>query len=339
MASEALPLLSVENLCTYFFTDRGVVKAVDGVDLAIHRAETLGVVGESGCGKSVTMLSILRLIADPPGRIVSGRIMFDGKDLLRLPNKAMQAIRGDRIALIPQDPMAALNPSFTIGEQIAEVLRVHRGLSRTAAEAEAVRLLDTVGIPSSASRIKDYPHHFSGGMSQRVMIAMALSCHPELVIADEPTTALDVTIQAQILDLLRALIRERGTAICLITHDLGVVAEICDRVAVMYAGKVVEYTDVVTLFDRPLHPYSIALQNSMPTPNQPEKGRLKAIQGQPPDLARLPSGCPFRARCPQAMPRCAESMPELSEVEPGHWVRCFLHPPLSIGSTNSRGAA
>ena len=338
MATDLLPLLSVENLRTYFFTDRGVVKAVDGVDLAIHRAETLGIVGESGCGKSVTMLSILRLIADPPGRIVSGRIMFDGKDLLQLPNKAIQAIRGDRIALIPQDPMAALNPSFTIGEQIAEVLRVHRGLTRPDAVAETVRLLGTVGIPSAASRVKDYPHHFSGGMSQRVMIAMALACHPELVIADEPTTALDVTIQAQILDLLRALIRERGTAIALITHDLGVVAEICDRVAVMYAGRVVEYTDVVTLFDRPLHPYTVALQNSMPSPDLPEKGRLQAIQGQPPDLAHLPSGCPFRARCPQAMPECAASMPELNEVQPGHWARCFLYRPLLAG-TNAGGAA
>jgi len=243
------PLLAVENLSTHFFTERGVVRAVDGVDLTVHRAQTLGVVGESGCGKSVTMLSILRLIANPPGRIVSGRVIFDGHDLLTLPPAQMRRIRGDRIALIPQDPMAALNPAFRIGEQIDEVLMVHRGLNRAAARAETVRLLDRVGIPAAQTRANDYPHHFSGGMSQRVMIAMALACRPELVIADEPTTALDVTIQAQILDLLRGLIHEHGTAIVLITHDLGVVAEICDQVAVMYAGKVVEYTDVVTLFD------------------------------------------------------------------------------------------
>jgi oligopeptide transport system ATP-binding protein len=320
------PLLAVENLSTHFFTERGVVRAVDGVDLTVHRAQTLGVVGESGCGKSVTMLSILRLIANPPGRIVSGRVIFDGQDLLTLPPAHMRRIRGDRIALIPQDPMAALNPAFRIGEQIDEVLMVHRGLNRAAARAETIRLLDRVGIPAAQTRANDYPHHFSGGMSQRVMIAMALACHPELVIADEPTTALDVTIQAQILDLLRGLIHEHGTAIVLITHDLGVVAEICDQVAVMYAGKVVEYTDVVTLFDAPLHPYTVALHNSIPRPGD-LKQRLQVIPGQPPDLARLPSGCPFRPRCLHAMAQCAEAMPPMREVRPGHWVRCFLHAP------------
>jgi len=319
-------LLSVENLSTHFFTDRGVVHAVDGVDLTVRRAETLGIVGESGCGKTVTMLSILRLIPDPPGRIVDGRVVFDGRDLLTLSAAEMRRMRGDRIAMIPQDPMAALNPAFTIGEQIDEVLTVHRGFNRTAARAETIRLLETVGIPSASTRVKDYPHHFSGGMSQRVMIAMALACNPELVIADEPTTALDVTIQAQILDLLRNLIKERGSAVMLITHDLGVVAEICDQVAVMYAGKVVEYTDVVTLFDRPLHPYTVALQNSLPRPDQGAR-RLQAIEGQPPDLAHLPSGCPFRTRCPHAMDQCAAALPTLSEVQPGHWVRCFLHAP------------
>jgi len=319
-------LLSVENLSTHFFTDRGVVHAVDGVDLTVRRAETLGIVGESGCGKTVTMLSILRLIPDPPGRIVAGRVVFDGRDLLTLSSAEMRRIRGDRIAMIPQDPMAALNPAFTVGEQIDEVLTVHRGFNRAAARAETIRLLETVGIPSADTRVKDYPHHFSGGMSQRVMIAMALACNPELVIADEPTTALDVTIQAQILDLLRNLIKERGSAVMLITHDLGVVAEICDQVAVMYAGKVVEYTDVVTLFDRPLHPYTVALQNSLPRPDQGAR-RLQAIEGQPPDLAHLPSGCPFRTRCPHAMEQCAAAMPTLSEVQPGHWVRCFLHAP------------
>jgi oligopeptide/dipeptide ABC transporter ATP-binding protein len=321
------PLLAVENLSTHFFTERGVVRAVDGVDLTVHRAQTLGVVGESGCGKSVTMLSILRLIANPPGRIVSGRIIFDGHDLLTLPPAQMRRIRGDRIALIPQDPMAALNPAFRIGEQIDEVLMVHRGLNRAAARAETIRLLDRVGIPAARTRANDYPHHFSGGMSQRVMIAMALACHPELVIADEPTTALDVTIQAQILDLLRGLIHEHGTAIVLITHDLGVVAEICDQVAVMYAGKVVEYTDVVTLFDAPLHPYTVALHNSIPRPGD-LKQRLHVIPGQPPDLARMPSGCPFRTRCLHAMAQCAEAMPQMREVRPGHWVRCFLHSPM-----------
>ncbi len=319
-------LLSVENLSTHFFTDRGVVHAVDGVDLTVRRAETLGIVGESGCGKTVTMLSILRLIPDPPGRIVAGRVVFDGRDLLTLSSAEMRRIRGDRIAMIPQDPMAALNPAFTVGEQIDEVLTVHRGFNRAAARAETIRLLETVGIPSADTRVKDYPHHFSGGMSQRVMIAMALACNPELVIADEPTTALDVTIQAQILDLLRNLIKERGSAVMLITHDLGVVAEICDQVAVMYAGKVVEYTDVVTLFDRPLHPYTVALQNSLPRPDQGAR-RLQAIEGQPPDLAHLPSGCPFRTRCPHAMEQCAAALPTLSEVQPGHWVRCFLHAP------------
>ena len=319
-------LLSVENLSTHFFTDRGVVHAVDGVDLTVRRAETLGIVGESGCGKTVTMLSILRLIPDPPGRTVAGRVVFDGRDLLTLSSAEMRRIRGDRIAMIPQDPMAALNPAFTIGAQIDEVLTVHRDFSRAAARAETIRLLETVGIPSAGTRVKDYPHHFSGGMSQRVMIAMALACNPELVIADEPTTALDVTIQAQILDLLRNLIKERGSAVMLITHDLGVVAEICDQVAVMYAGKVVEYTDVVTLFDRPLHPYTVALQNSLPRPDQGAR-RLQAIEGQPPDLAHLPSGCPFRTRCPHAMEQCATALPTLSEVQPGHWVRCFLHAP------------
>jgi len=319
-------LLSVENLSTHFFTDRGVVHAVDGVDLTVRRAETLGIVGESGCGKTVTMLSILRLIPDPPGRIVAGRVVFDGRDLLTLSAAEMRRMRGDRIAMIPQDPMAALNPAFTIGEQIDEVLTVHRGFNRSAARTETIRLLETVGIPSAGARVKDYPHHFSGGMSQRVMIAMALACNPELVIADEPTTALDVTIQAQILDLLRDLIKERGSAVMLITHDLGVVAEICDQVAVMYAGKVVEYTDVVTLFDHPLHPYTVALQNSLPRPDQGAR-RLQAIEGQPPDLAHLPSGCPFRTRCPHAMDQCAAALPTLSEVQPGHWVRCFLHAP------------
>ena len=319
-------LLSVENLSTHFFTDRGVVHAVDGVDLTVRRAETLGIVGESGCGKTVTMLSILRLIPDPPGRTVAGRVVFDGRDLLTLSSAEMRRIRGDRIAMIPQDPMAALNPAFTIGAQIDEVLTVHRDFSRAAARAETIRLLETVGIPSAGTRVKDYPHHFSGGMSQRVMIAMALACNPELVIADEPTTELDVTNQAQILDLLRNLIKERGSAVMLITHDLGVVAEICDQVAVMYAGKVVEYTDVVTLFDRPLHPYTVALQNSLPRPDQGAR-RLQAIEGQPPDLAHLPSGCPFRTRCPHAMEQCAAAAPTLSEVQPGHWVRCFLHAP------------
>ncbi len=319
-------LLSVENLSTHFFTDRGIVHAVDGVDLTVRRAETLGIVGESGCGKTVTMLSILRLIPDPPGRTVAGRVVFDGRDLLTLSSAEMRRIRGDRIAMIPQDPMAALNPAFTIGAQIDEVLTVHRDFSRAAARAETIRLLETVGIPSAGTRAKDYPHHFSGGMSQRVMIAMALACNPELVIADEPTTALDVTIQAQILDLLRNLIKERGSAVMLITHDLGVVAEICDQVAVMYAGKVVEYTDVVTLFDRPLHPYTVALQNSLPRPDQGAH-RLQALEGQPPDLAHLPSGCPFRTRCPHAMEQCAAATPTLSEVQPGHWVRCFLHAP------------
>ena len=321
------PLLAVENLSTHFFTERGVVRAVDGVDLTVHRAQTLGIVGESGCGKSVTMLSILRLIANPPGRIVSGRVIFDGHDLLTLPRVQMRRIRGNRIGFIQQDPMAALNPAFRIGEQIDEVLMVHRGLNRAAARAETIRLLDRVGIPAAQTRANDYPHHFSGGMSQRVMIAMALACHPELVIADEPTTALDVTIQAQILDLLRGLIHEHGTAIVLITHDLGVVAEICDQVAVMYAGKVVEYTDVVTLFDAPLHPYTVALHNSIPRPGD-LKQRLQVIPGQPPDLARLPSGCPFRPRCLHAMAQCAEAMPQMREVRPGHWVRCFLHSPV-----------
>ncbi|MER3455412.1 MAG: peptide ABC transporter ATP-binding protein [candidate division GAL15 bacterium] len=318
------PLLSVRNLRTYFYTDEGVVKAVDGLSYDLFPGQTLGIVGESGSGKSVHALSILRLVPSPPGKIVEGQIRFEGQDLLQLTEEQMRHIRGNRIAMIFQEPMTSLNPVLTVGEQIAEAVRVHQGLDRRAAWERAVEMLDRVKIPSARGRARDYPHQFSGGMRQRVMIAMALSCNPAVLIADEPTTALDVTIQAQILDLMRELQREFGTAIVLITHNLGVVAEMCDRVVVMYAGRPVEYADVVRIFKEPKHPYTWGLLNSVPKLSERAE-RLVPIEGQPPSLIDLPPGCAFAPRCPFALEVCTTADPPEYPVGSDHTARCYLY--------------
>jgi peptide/nickel transport system ATP-binding protein/oligopeptide transport system ATP-binding protein len=315
-------LLKVSGLQTHFTTEEGIVKAVDGVDFEVQKGQILGIVGESGCGKSITSLSIMRLVAQPQGKIVGGQILFQGKNLLGLSESEMREIRGNRIALISQDPMTSLNPVLTIGEQIMEAIILHQKLDKAAARAKAIKMLEAVGIPSPESRVDDYPHQFSGGMRQRAIIAMALSCEPDLLIADEPTTALDVTIQAQILDLMREIRDQRNSAIVLITHDMGVVAEMCDYVAVMYAGKVVEYADVHTLFKNPKHPYTQGLLNSIPKLGE-RKARLEPIEGQPPNLSKLPQGCSFGPRCKHYMTKCRE-VPALDTFEQGHLVRCWL---------------
>jgi oligopeptide/dipeptide ABC transporter ATP-binding protein len=321
------PLLEVKNLKTYFYTEDGVVRAVDGVSFEVYPGEVLGLVGESGCGKSVTSLSIMRLISKP-GRIDEGEILLDGENLLKLPEDEMIKVRGNRISMIFQQPQTALNPVFKVGDQLAEVLDVHQDLGKEAGWKRAVALLKMVGVPDPERRAEAYPHELSGGMAQRVMIAMALACVPELLIADEPTTALDVTIQAQILDLMRDLRREMGTSVILITHDLGVVAEMAERVAVMYAGEIVEQTDVNTLFDQPLHPYTQGLIGSIPILGE-IKEKLDVIPGSVPNLVNLPPGCRFAPRCQArfkyACTICAEVKPELQEVKPGHLVRCWLY--------------
>jgi oligopeptide/dipeptide ABC transporter ATP-binding protein len=321
------PLLEVKNLKTYFYTEDGVVRAVDGVSFEVYPGEVLGLVGESGCGKSVTSLSIMRLISKP-GRIDEGEILLDGDNLLKLPEEEMIKVRGNRISMIFQQPQTALNPVFKVGDQLAEVLNVHQDLGKDAGWKRAVSLLKMVGVPDPERRAEAYPHELSGGMAQRVMIAMALACVPELLIADEPTTALDVTIQAQILDLMRDLRREMGTSVILITHDLGVVAEMAERVAVMYAGEIVEQTDVNTLFDQPLHPYTQGLIGSIPILGE-IKERLDVIPGSVPNLVNLPPGCRFAPRCQARFKYgctiCAEVKPELEEVRPGHLVRCWLY--------------
>jgi oligopeptide/dipeptide ABC transporter ATP-binding protein len=321
------PLLEVKGLRTSFFTRDGVVRAVDGIDFHVDRGEIMGLVGESGCGKSVTSLSIMRLIAKP-GVIEAGEIVFDGVDLLKLPIDRMRGIRGNRISMIFQQPTSSLNPVWDVGTQVEEVLRIHRGMKGGAARARALELLRMVGIPDPERRLKAYPHEMSGGMAQRIMIAMALACEPELLIADEPTTALDVTIQAQILDLMRTLRDETGTAIVLITHDLGVVAEMCDRVAVMYAGEIVEHTDVTTLFRRPRHPYTQGLIGSIPVVGE-IKDELAVIPGNVPNLIDLPSGCRFAPRC---LVRIEENVvlaetnhPQLRPIGQDHDVRCWLY--------------
>jgi oligopeptide/dipeptide ABC transporter ATP-binding protein len=320
-------ILEIRGLKTQFFTEAGVVRAVDGVDLVVKRGEVLGVVGESGCGKSVTSLSIMRLIGQP-GKIIEGEVIFDNIDLLKAREKQMVAIRGNRISMIFQQPQSCLNPVFRVGEQLAEVLYIHQDLGRAAGQKRAIELLTMVGIPEPESRVRSFPHELSGGMAQRVMIAMALACVPELLIADEPTTALDVTIQAQILDLMRNLRSKMETSIILITHDLGVVAEMCDRVNVMYAGRVVEEADVNTLFQAPKHPYTVALIGSTPVLGQAEK-ELITIPGSVPNLIDLPEGCKFAPRC---VPRiqneltiCTEQEPDLKMITPNHWVRCWLY--------------
>ncbi len=318
-------LLKVENLQTHFHVGDGkVAKAIDGVDFEVRKGEILGIVGESGSGKSVTSLSILRLIPNPPGDIVGGRIEFEGKNLLDLTYDEMRRIRGNSISMIFQEPMTSLNPVFSIGEQIMEPLMKHQGLDRTEAADRAVRMLELVGIPSARQRLHDYPHQFSGGMRQRVMIAIALACNPKLLIADEPTTALDVTIQAQILELMLKLQEERPeTAIILITHDLAVVAETCHRIVVMYCGKVQEVATTDEIFYNPLHPYTQGLLESIPNPGSKKK-RLNAIPGIVPNLLDLPKGCRFCTRCDKKIDICDTQEPQLVEVKPEHWVRCHL---------------
>ncbi|MDR7518492.1 MAG: ABC transporter ATP-binding protein [Armatimonadota bacterium] len=320
----AEPLLSVRNLKTYFYTDEGVVKAVDGLSYDLHKGETLGIVGESGCGKSVHALSIMRLIPTPPGKIVEGEIWFEGRNLLKLTDEEMRHIRGNRIAMIFQEPMTSLNPVLTIGEQIAEAVILHQKLDKRAAWERAIEMLERVKIPLARERVKDYPHQFSGGMRQRVMIAMALSCNPSILIADEPTTALDVTIQAQILDLIRELQQEFHMSVIMITHNLGVIAELTDNVVVMYAGKPVEHTDVRRIFQDPKHPYTWGLLHSIPKLYE-RKERLIPIEGQPPSLVDLPPGCPFAPRCPFAMEICVQEDPPDYAVAPNHYAKCYLY--------------
>lgn len=320
MAQEAL--LKVIDLATYFTTEEGTVKAVDGVDFEVRRGEVVGVVGESGCGKSITSMSILRLIPKPQGKIVRGKILFEGQDLLALSEEEMRKIRGNKIALISQDPMTSLNPVLTVGEQIMEAIMLHQGLDRQAAKKKAIEMLRKVGIPEPEKRVDQYPHQFSGGMRQRAIIAMALSCEPKLLIADEPTTALDVTIQAQILDLMREIKEKYNAGIIFITHDLGVVAEMCDFVCVMYAGKVVEAADVYTIFKTPSHPYTIGLLKSIPRLDE-VKDRLESIDGQPPSLSKLPKGCSFAPRCVEATESCRQKEPELIRVGVNQFARCL----------------
>ncbi len=317
------PLHDIRSLRTQFFTDDGLVRAVDGVSYSLERGETVGVVGESGCGKSVTALSILRLIPEPPGKIVDGQILFEGTDLLQLSPAEMRRIRGNDIAMIFQEPMTSLNPVFTIGNQIAEAVRLHQGLSKKEALHKAIEMLTLVGIP-----VHEYPHQLSGGMRQRAMIAMALSCNPKVLIADEPTTALDVTIEAQILDLMRNLQHELGAAIIMITHDLGVIAEIARKVVVMYAGKIVEQAPVEQLFAEPNHPYTQGLLQSLPRVDKDAVGakrRLQEIPGIVPSLLNLPPGCKFASRCPKVMPICEEEEPPLEQVAPQHYSACWLN--------------
>ncbi|MCP5060258.1 MAG: ABC transporter ATP-binding protein [bacterium] len=317
-----MALLEIDDLKTYFRTDDGLVRAVDGVSYDVERGETLAVVGESGCGKSVTALSILRLVAVPPGDYAGGEIRFEGEDLLQVGDDRMREVRGNDIAMIFQEPMTSLNPVFTVGEQIVEVIQLHQKLAAGPARTRAIEMLQRVGIPSPERRIDDYAHQMSGGMRQRVMIAMSLACNPKLLIADEPTTALDVTIQAQILDLLSRLQEEFGMAVLLITHDLGVVAETAQRVVVMYAGKVVEQAGVQELFAGPRHPYTVGLLGALPHLDG-AGDRLHPIEGNVPDARSMPSGCRFHPRCPVALPRCAEDEPAL-EGEPEHRVACWV---------------
>lgn len=316
-------LLRVKDLRTYFFTHEGVVKAVDGVSFKIDKGETFGLVGESGCGKSVTALSIMRLIPNPPGKIVDGEIYFEGQNLLALDGRQMREIRGKKISMIFQEPMTSLDPVFTIGHEIMEAIQLHKGLEKDEAKERAIEALRIVGMPDPERRINSYPHELSGGMRQRAMIAMALSCNPGLLIADEPTTALDVTIQAQILGLINELKEKLAMSIMLITHNLGVIAEMCDSVAVMYAGHIVEYASVEALFRNPLHPYTKGLHRAIPRLDVETK-RLEIIKGLVPNLSDVPSGCPFHPRCDFCSERCIKELPKLVEVEDHHLVRCHL---------------
>ncbi len=323
MTNSAHNLLEVKDLRTYFDTDDGVVKAVDGISFELKRGQTLGIVGESGSGKSVTNLSIIRLVPEPPGRIVSGEVVFNGADLLLVSNEAIRKIRGRKIAMIFQDPMTSLNPFMKISKQLMEMTQLHLGHTKAQARAHAIRMLETVGIPDAHTRADSYPHEFSGGMRQRVMIAMALSCEPELLIADEPTTALDVTIQAQILELIKKLKRETGTSVILITHDLGVVAGMTDHVIVMYAGKIFEQAPTDELFARPGNPYTKGLLRSVPDPTA-EQGKLYQIPGLPPDVAHLEPGCPFAPRCDRVKEICRQEFPPFVQLNADHHSLCHF---------------
>jgi oligopeptide/dipeptide ABC transporter ATP-binding protein len=333
-------VLEVENLQTHFFTRSGVARAVDGVSFHLNRGETLGVVGESGCGKSVTAMSILRLVPDPPGRIVGGSIRLDGRDILAMSEEQLKQVRGNEISMIFQEPMTSLNPVINIGHQVAETILLHQGLSKAAALDKAVDMLKLVHIPEPQRRVKEYPHQLSGGMRQRVMIAMALSCNPRVLIADEPTTALDVTIQAQILDLILELKERLGTAVIMITHDLGVIAETAQRVVVMYAGRKIEETDVVSLFGNPLHPYTHGLLASVPHlallsgKEQQATDRLEEIPGIVPPLTALPTGCAFAPRCPHADDKCHAQFPHYEQKAPGHWAACWHTERIAAGTPN-----
>ena len=336
-AASADNVLEVEDLQTHFFTNDGVVRAVDGVSYSVRRGETLGVVGESGCGKSVTALSILRLVANPPGRIVGGAVRLEGRNLLEATETEMEDVRGNEISMIFQEPMTSLNPLFTVGKQIGEAIALHQGLSKREAMDRAIEMLREVHIPEPERRAHEYPHQLSGGMRQRVMIAMALSCNPKVLIADEPTTALDVTIQAQILDLMRETQRTQGQAVILITHDMGVVAENADRVVVMYAGRKVEEAEVDELFDHPGHPYTQGLLGAIPSletaaHTEGGRGRLNEIEGMVPSLANLPPGCTFAPRCRYASERCRQEYPRLEHRRPRHWVACW-HADRLLGGT------
>lgn len=318
------PLLEVRNLKTYFHTQDGVVKAVDGVSYDVNRGETIALVGESGCGKTVSALSILRLVSEPAGKIVAGEILFDGSDLLKLSAEEMHRMRGAKISIIFQEPLTSLNPVLTIGRQISEGLEFHKGISPSEGMQEAIHLLKMVGIPHPERRIHDYPHQFSGGMRQRAMIAIAIACQPQLIIADEPTTVVDVTIQAQLLELIKNITREFGTSLILITHNLGIVARYANRVFVMYAGKIVENGTAHDVYHAPLHPYTVGLLASVPRLDEPKKSRLVPIEGQPPDLIAPPIGCSFQPRCVYAVPRCLQEIPSLLEISPAHYAACFL---------------
>ena len=319
-----MPLLEVEELKTQFFTQDGVVKAVDGVSFYVNEGETLGIVGESGCGKSVSVLSVMRLIPQPPGKIVDGEVRFDGDNLLKMSDSEIRRVRGNKIAMIFQDPMTSLNPVLTIGRQIGEALELHMGMNKEEARKRSAELLSMVGIPEAHMRLDDYPHQFSGGMRQRAMIAMGLACNPRLLIADEPTTALDVTIQAQIVDLVKRLRDEIGMSIIWITHDLGVVAGLADRMMVMYAGHIVEEAPVKEVYSDPRHPYTIGLLGSLPRLDEVRLERLTSIEGLPPDLIALPPGCPFEPRCVYAVDKCREVRPELEPVGPRHRIACWV---------------
>lgn len=319
-------LLEVKDLQTYFRTDAGILKAVDGVSFIIREGETIGLVGESGSGKSVTNLSIMKLIPSPPGKIVGGQVIFENKDILKLPEKSLREIRGNKISMIFQDPMTSLNPFLRISTQMIETIRLHQHKSKAEARAKAIKMLSEVGIPSPEKRIDNYPHQFSGGMRQRVMIAMALSCNAQLLIADEPTTALDVTIQAQILELIKKINKKYKTAVILITHDLGVVAGMCDNVCVMYAGKIVEQAPTDELFEKPLHPYTKGLIASVPRMDEKDKSKkLFSIEGQPPNVIDLPPCCPFHPRCHEKMDICMKKYPPLKTISPTHNCACWLY--------------